>query len=192
VARPKEFDVDRALGDAQALFRERGYEAVSLGELCGRMRIARQSLYDTYGDKHSLFMAALERYRDDALDAVAAAFDGAITGRDAIELFLATATGAPRSERACGCMILNAVGEMAPGDVDVVHLAKVQQRTVLRALADRVRMGGIDGSLRSDLDPVETARWIVATYYGVRAMAKIEPTAPLHHITSPVLAAIGT
>jgi TetR/AcrR family transcriptional regulator, transcriptional repressor for nem operon len=190
MARPKEFDVDRALADAQGLFREKGYEAVSLSELCERMNIARQSLYDTYGDKHALFMAALTRYRDDALDAVAMTFDGSATGFEAIERFLASTTGAPRSERTCGCMILNAVGEMAPGDVEVAKLAKVQQRTIMRALADRVRAGCVDGSLRAGLDADETARWVLATYYGARAMAKIEPGAPLDHVTRPVLDAI--
>lgn len=33
-------------------------------KLLERMGISRQSLYDTYGDKHSLFLAALDRYRE--------------------------------------------------------------------------------------------------------------------------------
>ena len=62
MARPKEFDRDEALERALNLFREKGYEATSVGELVNAMGVQRQSLYDTFGDKHGLFRAALERY----------------------------------------------------------------------------------------------------------------------------------
>ena len=63
MARPKAFDVERALDRAVEVFWTRGYEATSLCDLLEHMEIGRQSLYDTFGDKHGLFLAALERYR---------------------------------------------------------------------------------------------------------------------------------
>jgi AcrR family transcriptional regulator len=63
VARQKEFDPDIALDRAMSLFRSSGYEAVSTAELCNAMGIARQSMYDTFGDKAALYEAALRRYQ---------------------------------------------------------------------------------------------------------------------------------
>ena len=63
MARTKEFDVDAALDRAIELFWAQGYEATSLNDLLDHMEIGRQSLYDTFGDKHALFLAALDRYR---------------------------------------------------------------------------------------------------------------------------------
>src|SRR6201986_4998640 len=64
MARHKEFARDEALHRAMEVFWSRGYEAASMGELVKHMGINRQSLYDTFGDKHTLYLAALDRYRE--------------------------------------------------------------------------------------------------------------------------------
>ena len=46
-----------------ALFWERGYNATSISDLVDHLGVNRQSLYDTFGGKDHLFLAALERYR---------------------------------------------------------------------------------------------------------------------------------
>src|SRR5713226_921489 len=64
MARHKEFDRDEALHKAMEVFWSRGYGAASIQDLVKRMGINRQSLYDTFGDKHALYLQALDRYRD--------------------------------------------------------------------------------------------------------------------------------
>jgi TetR/AcrR family transcriptional repressor of nem operon len=43
-----------------------GYENVSLDVLMAEMAVARQSLYDTFGDKRALSLKALAHYRDES------------------------------------------------------------------------------------------------------------------------------
>src|SRR5215212_5927342 len=64
MARHKEFEREEALRRAMEVFWSRGYEATSVGDLVEHMGINRQSLYDTFGDKHSLYLQALDRYRE--------------------------------------------------------------------------------------------------------------------------------
>ena len=64
MARPKSFDPETALACAMAVFQEKGYEAASVADLTERMGINRFSMYDTFGDKRSLYLAALDRYVD--------------------------------------------------------------------------------------------------------------------------------
>ena len=64
MARTKEFERDTVLDDAIALFCDHGYEGTSTEQLLGKMRINRQSLYDTFGDKRQLYLEALQRYVD--------------------------------------------------------------------------------------------------------------------------------
>src|SRR5215207_11169722 len=64
MARHKEFDRDEALQRAMEVFWARGYGATSVGNLVRHMGINRQSLYDTFGDKHALYLQALDRYRE--------------------------------------------------------------------------------------------------------------------------------
>jgi TetR/AcrR family transcriptional regulator, transcriptional repressor for nem operon len=64
MARHKEFDRDEALRKAMEVFWSRGYEAASIEDLVKHMGINRQSLYDTFGHKHALYLKALDRYRE--------------------------------------------------------------------------------------------------------------------------------
>jgi len=44
------------------LFWDRGFEATGMAQLVEHVGIGRQSLYNAFGDKHSLFLEALEAY----------------------------------------------------------------------------------------------------------------------------------
>ena len=61
--RPKSFDEDAVLDQAVELFWDRGYEGTSLADLEAHLGLGRQSLYNAFGDKHTLFLKALDRYR---------------------------------------------------------------------------------------------------------------------------------
>ena len=63
MARPKGFDPAVALDRAAAVFWENGYAATSVQDLVDRMGINRFSLYDTFGDKRALYLAALDHYQ---------------------------------------------------------------------------------------------------------------------------------
>ncbi len=45
------------------VFWEKGFTATSMHDLLERMGISRQSLYNTFGDKRNLFLAALDHYK---------------------------------------------------------------------------------------------------------------------------------
>src|SRR5260370_24970957 len=67
MARPKEFDRDVAVARAMSVFWSKGYAATSTDDLLQAMKIGRQSLYDTFGDKRRLFVEALERYQRESI-----------------------------------------------------------------------------------------------------------------------------
>jgi len=71
--RPRSFDPDAVLDKARAVFWNLGYAATSLDDLAAATGLNRPSLYAAFGDKHALYMAALERSRVEATTALAAA-----------------------------------------------------------------------------------------------------------------------
>ena len=60
--RTKTFNVQEALAQAVQLFWRQGYDGTSMTDLVQAMGINRQSIYDTFGDKHRLFILALDAY----------------------------------------------------------------------------------------------------------------------------------
>lgn len=60
--RPRSFDRDDAVAAAMTLFRQHGFEGVSIAMLTDAMGIAPPSLYAAFGSKADLFREALNRY----------------------------------------------------------------------------------------------------------------------------------
>src|ERR1700761_2998088 len=64
MARTKDFDENEVLTKAIELFWYKGYNGTSMQDLVDTLGISRSSLYDTYTDKHTLFVKALESYQN--------------------------------------------------------------------------------------------------------------------------------
>src|SRR5260370_37523240 len=62
--RPREFDTDAAIERAMGVFWSSGYCGTSLPDLLEATNLSRGSLYAAFGDKHGLFLRALDRYLD--------------------------------------------------------------------------------------------------------------------------------
>ncbi|WP_298839438.1 TetR/AcrR family transcriptional regulator [uncultured Roseobacter sp.] len=62
VGRPKAFDRDNALAKATGVFWKQGYEGASMKLLTDAMGINSPSLYAEFGDKHGLYLEAINSY----------------------------------------------------------------------------------------------------------------------------------
>ena len=58
----RQFDHEAVVDRAMLLFWRKGYGATSIDDLERATRLRRGSLYNAFGDKHGLFVAALKRY----------------------------------------------------------------------------------------------------------------------------------
>ena len=110
MARPREFDVDEALGRATEVFWTRGYEATSVQDLVDALGVNRASLYGTFGDKAQLFEAVLDRYGRHVNGLVERALAPPASGAEAIRTWfqelirMVTQPGGPR-----GCLFIGSV-----------------------------------------------------------------------------------
>ena len=85
MARPRDFDVDRALDVAVRLFWKQGYAATSVRQLCDAMGLQPGSFYAAFESKDACFRRALERYlasqalpREPSHDAIRAWLDAIV------------------------------------------------------------------------------------------------------------------
>src|SRR5438132_514738 len=65
MARPRQFDEQRAVDAAARAFWASGYEATSTEDLCAATGLGRSSIYNTFTSKRDLFEKALARYMAD-------------------------------------------------------------------------------------------------------------------------------
>ena len=64
VARPRTFNQDECLERALQTFRDKGYASASINDLVRATGVNRYSLYEMYGDKRGLFIAAFNHFHE--------------------------------------------------------------------------------------------------------------------------------
>jgi len=191
MARPKEFDRDEVLEKAMAVFWASGYEATSLQDLGEAMGIGRQSLYDTFRDKHTLFLDALRNYQRRSEEPLGRTFGEAVSPLAAIREFFRGVADEPLACKRRGCMMINATVELLPRDEEVGRIATASQRSLeelFRCTLERARRLG---ELSPDANPGSLARYLAASLLGLRVTAKSNPSPTvLHDIVEQILKAL--
>jgi AcrR family transcriptional regulator len=172
MARPKEFDEQKAIRKAIGLFSQQGFAATSTDELMRVMNIGRQSMYDSFGDKRALFLKALALYVTESVQSINAELEKPGSALGAVQNALVTFAERSDLSSAEGCMGLNAVSEFGQRDADVKQItrnaAQIQRQTLMRVLARAKRQG----DLSSDADLNVMADFFESTLAGIRMAAK--------------------
>ncbi len=122
LGRPRGFDADAALHIAMDVFWQQGYEATSLDALSHAMGLSRSSFYACFGSKHALLMAAVRTYADSRYAALTERVAACADPREAVRAMLAVIADVDGGTR--GCLFVNAVAELAPGDDALVAFAQ--------------------------------------------------------------------
>jgi TetR/AcrR family transcriptional regulator, transcriptional repressor for nem operon len=193
VSRPKEFDRDQALDLATEVFWKRGYEATSIGDLVDALGIGRQSLYDTFGDKHALYLASLDRYRQRHGSAVAAALGADVPLRRSMRMLFEGAIdqllGDPHGK---SCMLVAAVAERCPDDPAVAERFCSNLHGMEQALQRRLVRAQQEGEIARHLEPLALARYFVNTLNGLQITGKaVRDRRALLEIADVTLSVLG-
>jgi TetR/AcrR family transcriptional repressor of nem operon len=173
MARHKEFDRDEALHKAMEVFWSRGYEAASIQDLVNHMGINRQSLYDTFGDKHALYLQALDRYRDIEGRKVFELLEGPGSVRNTLrQLFEGVVERALCDGQRRGCFMGNAMSELAGHCKETAARTYSNMAAAEEAFYRALLRGKKDGELKGVRDPRAVARFLYSSLQGLILMAK--------------------
>lgn len=150
LGRPRGFDAGTALRTAMEVFWRQGYETTSLDTLSEAMGLSRSSFYACFGSKHSLLMAAVRAYADERYAALQERIASCSDPRDAVRAMLAVIADIEGGTR--GCLFVNTVAELAPGDAELVvyaqsHTARVG--ALMEATLRRLGCGVSEATERS-------------------------------------------
>jgi len=190
--RTKAFSPPEALSTAAKLFWGLGYEKTSLDMLMSETGVARQSLYDTFGDKRSLYLKALAHYRDTSQAGLRRLFASGRPIRECFSKLLLGIADEPKAAHQRGCLLLSANLERDPGDKTIADLLKHNQAQVENIFRDALQRAREAGDLPADRDPDALARFFLVTIQGMRSTARVHSNrAALQQVARVALAALG-
>ncbi|MEU9865449.1 TetR/AcrR family transcriptional regulator [Streptomyces sp. NPDC047971] len=174
MARPREFDEERALRAAMEAFWRLGYEGTSTRDLCAGTGLGPSSLYNAFGDKRSLYLRALNLYHETNTAEQVALLQGPAPVKDRLRRLMVQAVDTDLDESGHrGCFTINAAVEASAHDQDIKDLAARSFDKVADALYTALSHGRHAGEIRADGDLHALARRIQSTCYGLRILARV-------------------
>lgn len=170
MGRPREFDRDEALDRAVQVFWTRGFERTSVDDLTESMGIRRGSLYAAFGDKHQLFLEALERY-EERFYRTSLRFLEEGPAQDGIRRVFEQVV----SECACGggtkgCFITNTAVGLAEDDPETASRVRANLRRLQGAF--EAALARAEPAALRDRDPKALARFLTTSLQGLRVLSR--------------------
>ncbi len=172
MARPPSYVRDEVIRAAERQFRTTGYNGTSVDDIATATGLGRGSLYAAFGDKHGLFLRAMEAYftrlEQSAAEALTGPDDGAL---ERLHQFLLAAVHgvplgpdvAPADNRAATvCLSAKTALELGTTDPEAARRVNAGLDTVEAALAACVRAAQRNGDLDPNADPDELG-WLLLT-----------------------------
>jgi TetR/AcrR family transcriptional repressor of nem operon len=173
MARTKDFDENEVLTKAIQLFWHKGYNGTSMQDLVDGLGISRSSLYDTYTDKHTLYIKALESYQNSGACQIRDIINKPAPAKETIKKLLEFAIGELLSDQQHkGCFMVNAEVEVAPHDMEVNNVVCKNEQQMEQAFYQVIQKGKESGEIKNRQDARALARFIFNAVKGMRVTAK--------------------
>jgi TetR/AcrR family transcriptional regulator, transcriptional repressor for nem operon len=169
----KQFDPDVALSQAMKVFWARGYEAASLSELLDQMGIGKKSLYDTFGNKRSLFLKALDYYAQTEIKSIRnqlLAPGSPLANLENVLQNLQQTHSMPGSK---GCMVGTNIADFDTSDAEIAAVLRGHLRALEDAYCTVVTRAQKAGEIRSTADPRDLARMLLVQTQGMALLGRV-------------------
>jgi TetR/AcrR family transcriptional regulator, transcriptional repressor for nem operon len=184
MARPKEFDRDAAVERAMYVFWLKGYAATTTDDLLQAMKIGRQSMYDTFGDKRRLYVEALEKYQRQSVAAHINRLRSTASPLAGIEALLVGVIPSDRATREKGCMGVGSISEFGNADAELAKLRIKSSGALHKALVERLQDAQATGEIGKTIDIECGARLVETVMLGIQVAAKAGASAQALRDTS--------
>ena len=154
-----------ALQAALMVFWRSGYAATSLDDLTAAMGLSRSSFYGAFGTKHDVLLAGVRLYADGVYADLQAIATAERPATDCIRAVVSTM--AKPYGNGNGCLLVNSIAELAPDDVDVCEIARMQIDRVTRLLQRLLAKAGHKSEASKQL-----SNTLIACAFGASTLRK--------------------
>ncbi len=172
----KQFDEVAVLEKAQAVFSEKGYNGTSMDDLVKATGLSRSSIYDTFTDKHGLYLKALNHYRCEQNSNLEELLKKTDSPRKKITLtFDVLMKMILADKKRAGCLMVNAGMEMTCIDKEVADLASDSMEESEHRFYEWVKAGQAAGEITKRFSAKALSRHLYNSYLGLRTIGRTRP-----------------
>ncbi|PAY04593.1 MULTISPECIES: TetR/AcrR family transcriptional regulator [Bradyrhizobium] len=172
--RPKAYDAQAALKQATETFWRTGYSGTTLDSIAAATGMNPPSLYAAFGNKHALYLEALDRYWEISLAATREALAQERPLADALMLAYDAALSIYFSGRgsARGCFVLGTAVVESVEDTAIRSSVAKGLRAIDADFEARFQTARERGELKADADPEALAILASATMHSIAIRAR--------------------
>lgn len=170
----RHFDEARVVERAELLFWREGVRAVGVAQLSDTTGLSRSSLYNAFGDKHGLYLAAVDRYLSQRALPAFADLESSPEGLTATKRFFDQLITARCSgpHRGWGCLIVNSSIELADSDPEAAKRFATHARALCTAFAAALERARALREIHPDTDVTAHAHLLMLLAYGLTVRSR--------------------
>ena len=142
-------------------FWAKGFEATSMADLCCCTGLHKGSLYQAFGDKHTLFMNALKHYADSEFHETTKVLKETNTPLENIRAVVSKICEDATGEK--GCMMINSLVELAPHDPAVKAALQGFAEQRMKVMTEMIAKAQELGEISTTAEPHKLARQLMMT-----------------------------
>jgi len=155
------------------LFWAQGYEATGMAELLQTMGIGRQSLYDTFGDKRTLFLEVMDHYFRDRIAPNLALLRAPGSPLGNLHHMLSSLGAQMQRDGFNGCLVGNCSAETARTDPELRKRVASYFGAIEDAYCEVLTAASEAGEIAGHLDPRSLAKLLMNTTQGMALMSRV-------------------
>ncbi len=152
-------------------FWRRGYEDCSIGDLVRATELQRQSLYNAFGDKHGLFLAALGKYRE-LVEGALAPLRRTDAGMADIRRFIEETLKLQEEGDFGGCLMVRTALGPTHHDEPIRNAVDAGASSVRRCFAQVIRQSRATKEISGSVDPEALAGLLFTVLHGLSAFVR--------------------
>lgn len=172
MSRTKEFEREEVLKEAVPMFAHGGYAGTSTSVLLRAMGISRQSMYDTFGDKRSLYLEALRHHLEHTTTKQLDVLNSDASPVCKLQAILQHAVRQAFQEQGTNCLSVSSICEFGYADEDINRAVDAAKMTLLAALENCISEAKSKGELGDEIDVRHAALFIATNFSGIEVAAR--------------------
>ena len=173
----KSFDKEKVLEAAAHIFQQKGYNGTSIDDVLTATGLSRSSLYDSFQDKHNLYLQSLEFYKKSRDGHIAVLDEKPLNGFQKLEaLFKEVVNHLVNHPNDNGCLMVNAAAEMSKQCFKTNQVICNEKSDVQNLMAGWLKDAQEKKVIQLSKSPTAFAQFLYNTLCGLKVMSQTGAT----------------